>query len=34
MHSNDDTIVALATPPGESGIGIVRLSGSKALAIA
>ncbi|MEQ1606418.1 MAG: tRNA uridine-5-carboxymethylaminomethyl(34) synthesis GTPase MnmE [Pyrinomonadaceae bacterium] len=29
-----DTIVALATPTGRSGIGVVRLSGSSALAIA
>ena len=29
----DDTIVAIATPPGEGGIGIVRLSGPAALAI-
>src|SRR5689334_14877062 len=29
----DDTIVAIATPPGEGGIGIVRLSGPDALAI-
>lgn len=29
-----DTIVALATPAGRSGIGVVRLSGSKALEIA
>jgi tRNA modification GTPase len=29
-----DTIVALATPPGRGGIGIVRLSGPKAYAIA
>ena len=29
----DDTIVAISTPPGIGGIGIVRLSGSKALAI-
>ena len=28
-----DTIVALATPPGRSGIGIVRLSGSQSLSI-
>src|ERR1041384_7857079 len=28
-----DTIVALATPPGRSGIGIVRLSGPQSLAI-
>lgn len=30
----EDTIVAIATPPGEGGIGIVRLSGSEAAAIA
>lgn len=30
----EDTIVAIATPPGEGGIGIVRLSGSDAGAIA
>ena len=30
----DDTIVAISTPIGEGGIGIVRLSGSDALAIA
>lgn len=29
----DDTIVAIATPPGEGGVGIVRLSGSDALLI-
>jgi tRNA modification GTPase len=29
-----DTIVALATPPGRSGIGVVRMSGGKALPIA
>lgn len=29
-----DTIVAISTPPGEAGIGIVRLSGPEALAIA
>ena len=29
-----DTIVAIATPPGRGGIGIVRLSGSQATAIA
>jgi len=29
----DDTIAAIATPPGEGGIGIVRLSGPEALAI-
>ncbi|MDN5325331.1 MAG: tRNA modification GTPase [Moorella sp. (in: firmicutes)] len=30
----DDTIAALGTPPGEGGIGIIRLSGSQAIAIA
>jgi tRNA modification GTPase len=30
----DDTIVAIATPPGRGGIGVVRLSGSEACAIA
>jgi len=36
MHSyyDDDTIVAISTPVGEGGIGIVRLSGPKALSIA
>ena len=35
IHSSDeDTIVAIATPPGEGGIGIVRLSGKNAVAIA
>lgn len=29
-----DTIAAVATPPGEGGIGIIRLSGKKSLAIA
>src|SRR5688572_5718218 len=31
MVSPDDTIVAIATPPGRGGIGIVRLSGPAAL---
>jgi tRNA modification GTPase len=30
----DDTIAAVATPPGEGSIGIIRLSGSEALTIA
>src|SRR5258708_974906 len=30
----DDTIVAIATPPGRGGIGVVRLSGADALGIA
>ncbi len=34
MNASTDTIVALATPPGEGGIGIVRLSGPKAISIA
>jgi tRNA modification GTPase len=31
--STDDTIVAVATPPGRGGIGVVRLSGSDALRV-
>lgn len=34
MYSLDDTIAAISTPIGEGGIGIVRLSGPEALAIA
>ena len=30
----DDTIVAIATPPGRSGIGVVRIAGARALEIA
>ncbi len=33
-YSASDTIAAISTPPGEGGIGIVRLSGKKALSIA
>ncbi|MGB3241819.1 MAG: hypothetical protein WBB66_03115, partial [Candidatus Omnitrophota bacterium] len=33
MNVNSDTIVAVSTPPGEGGIGIVRLSGKEALAV-
>ena len=33
MLSTDDTIVALATPPGRGAIAVVRLSGSGALAV-
>jgi tRNA modification GTPase len=33
MHT-DDTIVAISTPPGRGGIGVVRLSGSDAVSIA
>ena len=32
--SDADTIAAIATPPGVGGIGVIRLSGSKAIAIA
>ncbi len=31
---SEDTIVAIATPPGKGGVGIIRLSGLKAYAIA
>ena len=34
MFSVSDTIVAIATPPGRGGIGVVRLSGPEARAIA
>ena len=34
MFATDDTIVAIATPPGRGGIGVVRLSGPEAAAIA
>src|SRR5258708_5702731 len=34
MFSTDDTIVAIATPPGRGGIGVVRLSGPDAAALA
>ncbi|MGE0472636.1 MAG: tRNA uridine-5-carboxymethylaminomethyl(34) synthesis GTPase MnmE [Nitrospirales bacterium] len=34
MSVLDDTICAIATPPGEGGIGIVRVSGSQAFSIA
>jgi tRNA modification GTPase len=34
MFSTTDTIVAIATPPGRGGIGVVRLSGSEARGIA
>ena len=32
--STDDTIVAIATPPGRGGIGVVRISGVDALRVA
>jgi tRNA modification GTPase len=34
MFATDDTIVAIATPPGRGGIGVVRISGPRAGAIA
>lgn len=34
MFSTDDSIVAVATPPGRGGIGVVRISGSSSLAVA
>jgi tRNA modification GTPase len=34
MFSTDDTIVAIATPPGRGGIGVVRLSGPEARRVA
>jgi tRNA modification GTPase len=34
MFATDDSIVAIATPPGRGGLGIVRISGSGANAIA
>jgi len=34
MYALDDTIVAISTPIGQGGIGIVRMSGPEALAIA
>ena len=32
--SGEDTIVAIATPPGRGGIGVIRLSGERAIEIA
>ena len=34
MFSTDDTIVAVATPPGRAGLGVVRVSGPQAVSIA
>ena len=34
MFATDDTIVAIATPPGPGGVGIVRVSGTAAVAVA
>ena len=34
MFATDDTIVAIATPPGRGALGVVRLSGPRALNLA
>ncbi|WP_431687445.1 tRNA uridine-5-carboxymethylaminomethyl(34) synthesis GTPase MnmE [Hahella sp. NBU794] len=34
MYAENDTIVAIATPPGKGGVGVVRVSGPKAKALA
>ena len=34
MFATDDTIVAIATPPGPGGIGVVRVSGPASVAVA
>jgi tRNA modification GTPase len=34
MFSTDDTIVAIATPPGRAGLGVIRISGPAAQAVA
>lgn len=34
MFASDDTIVAVATPPGRGGLGMVRISGPRAVAVA
>ena len=34
MFSTDDTIVAVATPPGRAGLGVVRVAGPQAVSIA
>src|SRR5436190_5677571 len=34
MFATDDTIVAIATPPGRGALGVVRLSGPRALEVA
>jgi len=33
MHSSEDTIAAIATPLGEGGIGVIRVSGAQAIKI-
>src|SRR5262245_12336397 len=34
MFATDDTIVAIATPPGHGGLGVVRISGASSTTIA
>ena len=34
MFQTDDTIVAIATPPGRGGLGVVRISGASASRVA
>jgi tRNA modification GTPase len=34
VFSTDDTIVAVATPPGRAGLGVVRIAGAEALRVA
>jgi tRNA modification GTPase len=34
MFSTDDTIVAIATPPGRAGLGVIRISGPEAQSVA
>ena len=34
LMNNEDTIVAISTPPGRGGLGVVRLSGNRAIEIA
>jgi tRNA modification GTPase len=34
MFSTDDTIVAIATPPGRAGLGVIRISGPEAQTVA
>ena len=34
LFPNDETIVSIATPPGQGGIGIIRLSGPASISIA
>ncbi|MDH5470870.1 MAG: hypothetical protein OEX75_09790, partial [Gammaproteobacteria bacterium] len=34
MHPSTDTIAAIATPPGQGGVGIVRVSGADVPSIA